>query len=168
VSSLGSCDGSLNLRVFYSFAFSALTLLVGRQEEHTACKKLSDEVLAWLSLCSKVQMMCIWSSWCYCHPIISCFIKIQNGYTFLMLAYPDCPEKQAIKCRDVTESAKIWIRQMWKKTAAKKSTALYSIQSCTSTRNRPKLFTSSLESFHGDSVADRLGNYSVFYLISMF
>jgi len=27
-------------------AFSALTLLVGRQEEHPACKKLNDEVLA--------------------------------------------------------------------------------------------------------------------------
>jgi len=23
-----------------------------------------------------VQMICIWSSWCHCHPIISCFIKI--------------------------------------------------------------------------------------------
>jgi len=31
-------------------AFSSLTLLVGRQEEHLACKKLSDEVLAWLSV----------------------------------------------------------------------------------------------------------------------
>jgi len=28
---------------------SALTLLVGRQEGHPACKKLSDGVLAWLS-----------------------------------------------------------------------------------------------------------------------
>jgi len=27
-------------------AFSALTLVVGRQEERLACKKLSDEVLA--------------------------------------------------------------------------------------------------------------------------
>ena len=27
-----------------------LTLLVGRQEEHPACKKLSDEVLVWLSV----------------------------------------------------------------------------------------------------------------------
>jgi len=26
------------------YAFSALTLLVGRQEEHPACKKLSDGV----------------------------------------------------------------------------------------------------------------------------
>jgi len=33
-------------------AFSALTLLVGRQEEYLACKKLSDEVLAWLSVWS--------------------------------------------------------------------------------------------------------------------
>jgi len=32
------------------FAFSALTLLVGRQEGHPACKKLSGEVLAWLSV----------------------------------------------------------------------------------------------------------------------
>jgi len=30
-------------------AFSALTLLVGRQEGHPACKKLSGEMLAWLS-----------------------------------------------------------------------------------------------------------------------
>jgi len=33
-----------------SFAFSALTLLVGRQEGHPACKKLSGEVLVWLSV----------------------------------------------------------------------------------------------------------------------
>jgi len=31
-------------------AFSALTLLVGRQEGHPACKKLSGGVLAWLSV----------------------------------------------------------------------------------------------------------------------
>jgi len=42
-------------------AFSALTLLVGRQEGHPACKKLSGGVLAWLSVWSKVQT-CIWPS----------------------------------------------------------------------------------------------------------
>jgi len=42
-------------------AFSALTLLVGRQEGHPACKKLSGEVLAWLSVWSEVQT-CICSS----------------------------------------------------------------------------------------------------------
>jgi len=36
-------------------AFSALTLLVGQQEGHPACKKLSGGVLAWLSVWSKVQ-----------------------------------------------------------------------------------------------------------------
>jgi len=44
------------------FAFIALTLFVGRQEECPACKKLSDEVLAWLSVWSEVQIICIWSS----------------------------------------------------------------------------------------------------------
>ena len=42
-------------------AFSALMLLVGRQEGHPACKKLSGEVLAWLSVWIKVQT-CIWPS----------------------------------------------------------------------------------------------------------
>jgi len=43
------------------FYLSALTLLVGRQEGHPACKKLSGGVLAWLSVWSKVQT-CIWPS----------------------------------------------------------------------------------------------------------
>jgi len=42
-------------------AFSALTLLVGWQEGHPACKKLSGGVLAWLSVWSEVQT-CIWPS----------------------------------------------------------------------------------------------------------
>ena len=42
-------------------AFSALTLLVGRQEGHPACKKLSGGVLASLSIWSDVQI-CIWPS----------------------------------------------------------------------------------------------------------
>jgi len=38
------------------FAFSALTLLVGRQEGHPAGKKLlSGGVLAWLSVWSEMQ-----------------------------------------------------------------------------------------------------------------
>jgi len=30
--------------------------------------KLSSEVLSWLSVCSKVQMVYVWFSWCHCHP----------------------------------------------------------------------------------------------------
>jgi len=47
--------------VLFIFAFSALTLLVGRQEELPACKKLSGGVLAWLSVWGEVQT-CIWPS----------------------------------------------------------------------------------------------------------
>jgi len=44
-----------------AFAVSALTLLVGQQEGHPACKKLSSGVLAWLFVWSKMQI-CIWPS----------------------------------------------------------------------------------------------------------
>ena len=50
------------------FAFSALTLLVRRQEGHPACTKLSGGVLTWLSVWGKVQI-CIWLSWCLCHSL---------------------------------------------------------------------------------------------------
>jgi len=36
--------------------FSALMLLVGRQEVHPACTKLNGGMLAWLSVRSEVQM----------------------------------------------------------------------------------------------------------------
>jgi len=39
----------------FLYAFSALMLLVGRQEGHPACKKLSGGVLAWLSVWSEMQ-----------------------------------------------------------------------------------------------------------------
>ena len=51
-----------------------LTLLVGRQEGHPACKKLRGEVLAWLSVWSKVQT-CIWPSWCNCHSLSLASVK---------------------------------------------------------------------------------------------
>jgi len=47
--------------LLWSYAFSALMLLVGRQEGHPARKNLSDEVLAWLSVWNEGQMICIWS-----------------------------------------------------------------------------------------------------------
>jgi len=46
--------------------FSALPLLVGRQERHPACENLS-EVLASLSVWSEMQMTCIWYSYYHCH-----------------------------------------------------------------------------------------------------
>jgi len=60
--------------VGFHYAFSALTLLVGRQEGHPACKKLSGGVLAWLSVWIGVQT-CIWPSWCHCHSLTLAPVK---------------------------------------------------------------------------------------------
>jgi len=46
--------------------FSALTLLVARQEGHPTCKKLSDGMLAWLFVWVRVQI-CICPNWYHCH-----------------------------------------------------------------------------------------------------
>ena len=55
-------------------AFSALMLLVGQQEGHPACKKLSGRVLEWLSVWSEVQT-CLWPSWCHCHSLSLASVK---------------------------------------------------------------------------------------------
>ena len=58
---LGLNDKGLCRSYYFSVFSVSLTLLVGRQEEHPACKKLSGGVLAWLSVWSEVQT-CIWPS----------------------------------------------------------------------------------------------------------
>ena len=62
-------------------AFSALTLLVGRQEGHPACKKQSGGVLAWLSVWNEVQT-CIWPSWCHCHSLSLSPVKSRLVFPF--------------------------------------------------------------------------------------
>jgi len=52
---------------------------------HSLAVKRHD-MLAWLSVSSKVQMICIWSY----------FIKIQIGLTFPVAAYPGCPVKRPL------------------------------------------------------------------------
>ena len=56
------------------YPFSALTLLVGRQEGHPACKNRSGGVLAWLFFWSEVQT-CMWLSWCHCHSLSLASVK---------------------------------------------------------------------------------------------
>jgi len=48
--SLLFCVTEIFIVIRFTFAFSALTLLVDRHEWHPACKKLSGGVLAWLSV----------------------------------------------------------------------------------------------------------------------
>jgi len=76
-------------------AFSDLTLLLGHQEDHPACKKLSDEGLTCLERGAydlhygPADATATRSS--------LGFIKMQIGLTFLVLAYPGCPGKEAFK-----------------------------------------------------------------------
>ena len=42
-----------------------------------------------------VQIICIWSIWCHCQLIISCFFEIQNDFTFLVSVYRGYPGKKA-------------------------------------------------------------------------
>ena len=73
--SISGRNAALNIVVYCrSYAFSALTLLVGRQEGHPACKKLSGGVLAWLSVWGEV-LTCIWPSWCHCHSLSLASVK---------------------------------------------------------------------------------------------
>ena len=55
------------------YPFSALTLLVGRQEGHPPVK-MSGGMLVWLSVWSKMQT-CIWPSWCHCHSLSLAWVK---------------------------------------------------------------------------------------------
>ena len=78
------------------FAFSALTLLVGRQEGHPACKKTEwwgagvVICLEWDADLHMAQLMPL--------PLtVSCFSKIQIGFTFLVTAHLGSPGKGAVK-----------------------------------------------------------------------
>jgi len=66
----------------------------GRQQ---ACKKLSDGVLAWLSVWSEVQT-CIWPSWCHCHSLSLASVKPRSVLSFwYRLPPPGSPGQRAVK-----------------------------------------------------------------------
>jgi len=98
--------GILTLIVSWN-AFSAFTLLVGWQEVHPACTKLSGEVLAWLSVWSEVQT-CIMAQLMPLPLTVSCFSKIQIGFTFLVPAHPGSPGRRDVKWVCVSVCHKIF------------------------------------------------------------
>jgi len=73
-----------------------LTLLVGRQEGHPACKKLEwwgAGVVTCLERDADLHMAQLMLL-----PLAaSCFSKIQIGFTFLVPAHPGSPGKRAVK-----------------------------------------------------------------------
>jgi len=73
-----------------------LTLLVGWQEGHPACKKTEwwcTGVVVCLERDADLQMAQLMPL----PLIVSCSSKIQIGFTFLVPAYPGCPGNEAVK-----------------------------------------------------------------------
>ena len=73
-------------------------LLVGRQEGHPACRKLSGGVLAWLSVWNEVQT-CIWPSWCHCHSVSLASVKSRLVLPFWYWLTRVVPEKGPLNGR---------------------------------------------------------------------
>jgi len=73
-------------------AFSALTLLVGWQEGHLACKN-------WVVGCWRGYLCGARCTLAYgpADATVSCFSKIQIVFTFLVPSHPGSPGKRAIK-----------------------------------------------------------------------
>ena len=100
----------------HCIAFSALTLLVGQQEGHPACKKLSGGVLAWLSLWRKVQT-CIWPSGFHCHSLSLASVKSRLVLYFLYRLTRVVPDKGPLNARvracvcDVKPHCSYWGRK---------------------------------------------------------
>ena len=79
-----------------SIAFSALMLLVGRQEGHAACKK-TERWGAGMVICLERGVDLHMAQLMPLPLTVSCFSKIQIGFTFLVPAHLGSPGKRAVK-----------------------------------------------------------------------
>jgi len=77
-------------------AFSALTLLVGRQEGHPACKK-TEWWGAGMVICLERDADLYMTQLMPMPLTVSCFSKIQIGCTVLVPAHPGSPGQRAVK-----------------------------------------------------------------------
>ena len=77
------------------FAFSALTLLVGGQEGHPACKNWA--VGCWHGYLPGVMYRLAYVLADAMPLTVSCFSKIHIGFTFLIPAHPGSPRQRVVK-----------------------------------------------------------------------
>ena len=78
-------------------AFSALTLLVGRQEGHPVCKK-TEWWGAGVVICLERDADLHMAAQLMPLPLtVSCFSKIQIGFTFLVPGHLGSPRQRAVK-----------------------------------------------------------------------
>ena len=79
-----------------ALAFSALTLMVGRQEGHPACKK-TEWWGAGVVICLERGADLHMAQLLPLPLTVSCFSKIQIGFTFLVPAHLGSPGQRAVK-----------------------------------------------------------------------
>jgi len=79
-----------------SVAFSALTLLVWRQERHPACKK-TERWGAGMVICLELGADLHMAQLMPLPLTVSCFSKIQIGFTILVPAHPGSPGQRAFE-----------------------------------------------------------------------
>ena len=95
---VSSVSGVMNLPEISCYylvsTFSALTLLVGWQEGHLACKKQwwGAGVVVYL------KQACIWPTWCHCHSLSLASVKARLVLRFCYLLTWVVPEKRVCVC----------------------------------------------------------------------
>jgi len=91
-------------------AFSALMLLAGQQEGHSACKK-TERWHAGVVICLERDADLHMAQLMPLPLTVSCFSKIQIGFTFLLPAHPGSLGQRAVKrvCVCVCVCTATWI-----------------------------------------------------------
>ena len=81
------------------YSFSALTLLVGRQEEHPACRNRLIRCWCGYLSAARCRLFCIWNSWWHCIPRLHHLLPPLNpGWFYLSgTGFPGCPGKEAVE-----------------------------------------------------------------------
>ena len=131
--------------VYLSFLCLCCSVLwhcwLGGRKGISPVKKLSGEVLAWLSVWSEVQI-CIWPSWCHCHSLTLASVKSWLVLPFWYRLTRVVPEKGLLNgcvcvcccssaaealcfrpvcsflrtfvgCKKITESRSLWMPWFW-------------------------------------------------------
>jgi len=97
--------------ILFLCCLNALTLLVGWQEGHLACKKLACLGAGWLSVWSEMPT-CTWPSWCHCHSLSLTSVKSRLVLLFWYRLTWVVPEKGPLNgcccCCSDGERAEHW------------------------------------------------------------
>ena len=97
------------IHVIITQFFSALTLLIGRQEGHPACKR-TWVVGCWYGYLPGARCRLAYGP--ADTTVSSCFSEVQIGFTFLVPAHPGSPGQRALKrvcvCNYHSEKFKEW------------------------------------------------------------